>query len=147
MRQASWSWLKKKSIWYFKMTIILLSCRVDIFISILHCSKLFKMVIEQSTFFYLAAIMGIIARPFFFRQHYVQFARQFSIFYLPSVFWNSRRTKSNRPGETVFRSRCTIKRSRKFYGNYWQLTASTCTVNFTDGWWLFTVIIKHDRAV
>ena len=41
----------------------------------------------------------------------------------------------------------TVKRSRRFYGKYWQLAASTCSVNFKSVCRLFTVIITHGRAV
>ena len=40
----------------------------------------------------------------------------------------------------------TLKRSRRFYGKYWELAANTCTGNFTGACRLFTVIITHGRA-
>ena len=41
----------------------------------------------------------------------------------------------------------TVKISRKMYGKYLQLAASTCTKNFAGACRLFTVIIMHGRAV
>ena len=43
-QKAMLEFIAKKINMMFKMTVDLLSCIVDIFILILHCSKLFKMI-------------------------------------------------------------------------------------------------------
>ena len=40
----------------------------------------------------------------------------------------------------TFNGSYTVKKSRRFYGKYWQLAASTCTINFTGACKLFIVI-------
>ena len=40
-----------------------------------------------------------------------------------------------------------VKRSGRIYGKYWQLAASTCTVNFMGACRLFIVLITHGKAV